>query len=436
MEYLSIPHYRGLKEKYNEQSHGDGIFFTTDTHEIIANSASYGDKISSWTIENGLLTLTLLSGETVEIDFPEATEISKGMMSKEDKKNLDNIMSNGVEKLANPRTIWGQVFDGTSNVSGDITLDGNIVTPGDAQLVDLGLPSGTLWMDRNVGASCPEDAGLYFAWGETTGYTADEVGKTKQFGWNDYKFGTSSSLTKYNSTDGLTTLETSDDAVLQNVHKYSMPTKEQLQELIDGTTSTWTTQNGVNGRLFTSKTNDNSIFVPAAGYGYNGSMLNVGSGGYLWSSSLYEDGTYDAWLLLFNSGNVGLSHLSRCFGVSVRGVATPAEGSSKIITLPSSSGTLALDNVVTTTSNGLMSSSDKSKLDGIESTYLPLAGGTLTGNLTLSTGNKIIINGKTSDDVLLGDGSTTSLNSIQKQITTNKESIDEINNKLTWVILG
>ena len=201
----------------------------------------------------------------------------------------------------------------------------------DYQLIDLGLPSGTLWLDRNIGASSPEDAGLYFAWGETQGYDADDVCKVKRFGWKDYKYVNCKfdKLTKYcdNSsygndgyTDDLTTLETTDDAVLQNVHKYSMPTKEQLQELIDGTTSIWTTQNGVNGRLFTSKTNGNSIFVPAAGNGLYGSVNNVGSYGGLWSSSLNEDFTTGAWYLGFFSGNVGLYSLSRCYGQSVRGV--------------------------------------------------------------------------------------------------------------------
>ena len=33
--------------------------------------------------------------------------------------------------------------------------------------VDLGLPSGTLWADRNVGANAVTDFGDYFAWGET-----------------------------------------------------------------------------------------------------------------------------------------------------------------------------------------------------------------------------------------------------------------------------
>ena len=39
------------------------------------------------------------------------------------------------------------------------------------EFVDLGLPSGLKWATTNVGASAPEDFGLYFAWGETEGYT-------------------------------------------------------------------------------------------------------------------------------------------------------------------------------------------------------------------------------------------------------------------------
>ena len=37
--------------------------------------------------------------------------------------------------------------------------------------VDLGLPSGLKWAAWNVGATKPEEFGLYFAWGETQGYT-------------------------------------------------------------------------------------------------------------------------------------------------------------------------------------------------------------------------------------------------------------------------
>ena len=220
------------------------------------------------------------------------------------------------------------------------TTDSSIYVVGygiNYKAVDLGLTSGTLWMDRNVGAEKDTDYGLYFAWGETEGYTADEVGKTKQFSWTDYKYanGASDKLTKYcndssygNSgyTDSLTTLETTDDSALQNVHKFVMPTKAQLQELIDGTTYTWTTKDGVSGGLFTSKVNSNSIFVPAAGVCGDGSQGGVGEGGGLWSSSLGESYPSDAWGLVFDSGGVVLGYCGdRCLGFSVRGVVSSSK---------------------------------------------------------------------------------------------------------------
>ena len=60
--------------------------------------------------------------------------------------------------------------------------------------VDLGLPSGTLWATMNVGASKPSDYGQYFQWGDTQGYTADQIGTSegkKEFAsdWSDYKWG-------------------------------------------------------------------------------------------------------------------------------------------------------------------------------------------------------------------------------------------------------
>ena len=158
--------------------------------------------------------------------------------------------------------------------------------------VDLGLPSGTLWASTNVGATKPEEFGLYFAWGETEGY--EGITDEKQFSWSDYKLcgGSDSTLTKYNNdssygtVDTLTTLEQVDDAAYTSDNTCRIPTKADLEELIANTTSTWETLNGVNGRRFTSKTNSNSIFVPAAGGCFDGSVNDVGSFGLLWSSSL------------------------------------------------------------------------------------------------------------------------------------------------------
>ena len=122
--------------------------------------------------------------------------------------------------------------------------------------MDLGLPSGTLWATMNVGASKPSDYGLYFQWGDTSGYTAAQVGTgdgQKKFAsdWSDYKWGVNPNFTKYTTTGA--TLELKDDAAHANMGGYwHMPTPTQINELISNTTNTWTTQDGVNGRLFTS----------------------------------------------------------------------------------------------------------------------------------------------------------------------------------------
>ncbi len=192
--------------------------------------------------------------------------------------------------------------------------------------VDLGLPSGTLWATMNVGATKPEEYGLYFAWGERQGY-ADA--STKAFRWSDYKYGnydssaTDKGMTKYNATDGKTILDSEDDAAAVNWGgQWHMPTKEQCQELFntDYVTNKWTRVNGVDGRLFTSVKNGNTLFIPAAGYCYGGSVNNVGYNGSVWSSSLYSSNVSDAWNVYFSSDGGGGYGSIRYFGYSVRGV--------------------------------------------------------------------------------------------------------------------
>ena len=188
------------------------------------------------------------------------------------------------------------------------------------EYVDLGL--SVKWAKCNVGAEKETDAGLYFAWGETTGYTASQVGTDKQFSLSDYKYGNSSSnLTKNNQSDSKTVLESTDDAASQIMGgDWRMPTDAEFQELIDKTTKEWTQVNGVNGYKFTSKINGNSIFIPAAGYCSNGSVISVGNHGRVWSSSLYTSDPNNAWGLGFSSGGCNVSYGSRYNGRSVRGV--------------------------------------------------------------------------------------------------------------------
>ena len=104
--------------------------------------------------------------------------------------------------------------------------------------------------------------------------------------------------------------------------KWRMPTKEEWEELLTKCTFTWTTQNGVNGALITAP-NSNSIFLPAAGYGYMDELpANGGVTGCYWSSSLDINYQTCAWDAYFADGLYGLGEGNyRQEGNSVRPVS-------------------------------------------------------------------------------------------------------------------
>jgi hypothetical protein len=117
----------------------------------------------------------------------------------------------------------------------------------------------------------------------------------------------------------LTTLELVDDvARTEWGGDWRMPSEADLQELIDNTDSIWDSERS--GKTFTSKTNGNSIFIPAAGYYYGTSRGHVGTSCYLWSSHLYPSSHYHAISLYLDSGDVYMGYYERCYGFSVRGV--------------------------------------------------------------------------------------------------------------------
>ena len=214
------------------------------------------------------------------------------------------------------------------------------------EVVDLGLPSGTLWCKYNLGVNptqllTPRDwYGDYYAWGEL------EANKPN-FSWSTYKYGkTNNKLTKYCNnpefglnrfTDNLTELLPKDDVAYQNKNlhnfKFHIPTKDQCEELINYTNNYWVNNydpnklvhnpeddggiQGLNGRVFEGK-NRNHLFIPATGYRYDNDIYNVGSSCYLWSSSL--DLFYPSYAcnLYFNSDNANISNFNRYIGCSVR----------------------------------------------------------------------------------------------------------------------
>ena len=189
--------------------------------------------------------------------------------------------------------------------------------------VDLGLPSGTLWATCNVGAYSPEEYGDYFAWGETQ--------PKATYSWNNYMFcnGNSYQITKYCNvaeygyngfTDDLVYLQQGDDAATYNWgNGWSTPTRHQWDELLENTSHIWTTQNGVNGRLFTSN-NGKSIFLPAAGSVWsNGNVGDTYNCNY-WTNSSRTDLPYYSWNFYSRSDYFTESFFERSIGYSVRPV--------------------------------------------------------------------------------------------------------------------
>ena len=221
--------------------------------------------------------------------------------------------------------------------------------------VDLGLPSGLLWAKKNLGAETEEDAGLYFQWGDTQGYTAEQVGVEKQFTWDDYKFLidlSSSNFSKYNKTDVKTVLDLEDDAVHTTMGgNWRMPTYLEFAELITYTDAYLVPVEGaeIKGNLtgtpdeetgFYKKINwgkrptgdikgmkfykkgDSSIymFVPAVSDADDGSVQNVGKYGELQSSTLFPMGVMSAWGFRFNTATGDHISNNRFVGIPIRGV--------------------------------------------------------------------------------------------------------------------
>ena len=192
----------------------------------------------------------------------------------------------------------------------------------DEILIDLGLPSGTLWAKCNLGAKTETDFGLFFQWGDTEGHDGDV---DYDLTWSTYKWGTYRNLTKYNDSDGKLVLDNENDPVYAATGGQMIsPTQDQLQELIDHTNHEWIENfegSGVNGMKFINKNDDTKyIFIPAAGDCYAGRHNGVGSWGYVWSASRYMSNAYGAWYMYFYAGDFHMNVFSRCSGYSVRGI--------------------------------------------------------------------------------------------------------------------
>ena len=176
------------------------------------------------------------------------------------------------------------------------------------------------WATFNIGASSPEEYGLYYAWGETE--------PKSDCSWNTYKWcnGTYESLTKYNTkasygtVDNTTELVPEDDvAHVMFGGQWRIPTDADWKALLEQCTWVWTAQNGINGYLVTAS-NGNSIFLPAAGESGGPFVREEGSQGYYWSLSLNTFEPDCAWCVWLKPEEVKRVYSLRYNGLSIRPV--------------------------------------------------------------------------------------------------------------------
>lgn len=204
-----------------------------------------------------------------------------------------------------------------------------------SKCIDLGLPSGNLWCEYNVGVN-PNELSLpanwyggFYAWGEI------EAGKD-EYSWNNYDFGNdASSMTKYCTLNGKnywggegepdrkTTLESIDDiATITLGKKFHIPTKKDFEELFRCTSMYWVTKYlGVEvfGSIFKSNKNDNEIFLPAGGSYFDKTHTWETHTGSYWTSSLALNSCFSAYSCNFSvSADGEIRRDDRCHGLLIR----------------------------------------------------------------------------------------------------------------------
>ena len=257
-----------------------------------------------------------------------ATFVSCG--SDDEKSNPENenvVTNNSEDKKTNDESDKDKEDNSNDNKSDDTSY-----TPAQDAVEAIQLwADGPKWANMNVGATSVTDYGLFFAWGETTGYGSD-IYDGHYFGWKNYKWcsGMSNYLTKYNfysdwgRVDNNRVLSLSDDAAYVNWgSSWRMPTYGELYALEDYTDWTWTTSyngSGIAGYIFTGRGeySKNSIFLPAAGWRDGMELLEQGTVGLYWTSWVSNNAGANNFFIRL--GSVGISSCTRCSGLSVRAV--------------------------------------------------------------------------------------------------------------------
>lgn len=181
--------------------------------------------------------------------------------------------------------------------------------------VDLGLSSGILWATCNIGATSPSEIGDYFAWGERE---SKDV-----YGWDTYKLcrGSYNSIFKYTETDGKKVLDSQDDVAKSMLGgEWRIPTKEDMEELVEECEWKWTSLNGQLGWKVIGS-NNNYIFLPASGAASSYRIAGVNELGRYWTATR-DESNYSAYNLRFKDGTdtIVVVDDTRFYGRTIRPV--------------------------------------------------------------------------------------------------------------------
>ena len=204
----------------------------------------------------------------------------------------------------------------------EFTIDnGQPEVPVIPEPVDLGLPSGTKWSPYNIGATKPQEVGSYFAWGETSSKSS--------YDWSTYRYADGAEGTCHDIGDDISGTEY-DVAAKRWGQSWSMPTVDQVHELIMNSTLRWTTEGGVYGVEITSRINGKSIFMPASGTRFETDIYEANRC-FSWTGTLKEGNNNLAnQLSFFYSDEIENTYASyggrdRCDGLPVRPVSVNSE---------------------------------------------------------------------------------------------------------------
>lgn len=133
--------------------------YTAEDKKKVTNLGSYVSNATGATADANAVAITLEkknpttgTADSSAITIDKATTSKAGVMSAADKTKLDAALTASdniatATKLATARTIWGQAFDGSANVSGNMTGVGNIAM------------SGVLNLDNNRGVTVKDTEG-------------------------------------------------------------------------------------------------------------------------------------------------------------------------------------------------------------------------------------------------------------------------------------